>query len=71
MAATPRDYQTATAALAAVIVAAIKANVPGFLMNEIQEHQDLINQIEAQGGKAVVDAVDADRAKVEAAKGSA
>jgi hypothetical protein len=68
---TPRDYQVGTQALSAVIVAAIKANVPGFLMGQVNEHQALINQIEAQGTKAVIDAVDADRAKVDAAKGQA
>jgi hypothetical protein len=61
--ATPQDYQVGTAALAAVVAAAIEANVPAFLNGEIAEHQALIDQIEAQGAKAVIDAVDAARAK--------
>jgi hypothetical protein len=61
--ATPQDYQIGTAALAAIIKAAIAANVPQFLMSEVAEHQAMIDQIEAQGAKAVIDAVDAARAK--------
>jgi hypothetical protein len=60
---TPKDYQVGTQALAVVIAAAIKANVPEFLSDEVAEHQALIAQIEAQGAKAVIDAVDASRAK--------
>ena len=56
--ATPKDYQVATLALANVINAAINANVPGFLKGEIAEHQDMIDQIESSGARAVVDAVD-------------
>jgi hypothetical protein len=67
--ATSHDYQVGTAALAAVIGAAIKANVPAFLMNEVVEHQAMIDQIEAQGAKAVIDAVDAARAKQNPAQG--
>ena len=59
--ATQQDYQVGTAALATVIAAAIKANVPGFLMGKVQEHQALIDQIERQGAKAVIDAVDKGR----------
>lgn len=56
--ATPKDYQVAKLALANVIAAAIKDKVPGFLQGEVAEHQDMIDQIEASGSKAVVDAVD-------------
>ena len=56
--ATPKDYQVATQALAGVINKAISDNVPGFLKGEISEHQDMINQIESDGAKAVVDALD-------------
>ena len=56
--ATPKDYQVATLALAGVINTAISDNVPGFLKGEIAEHQDMINQIESNGAKAVVDALD-------------
>lgn len=66
--ATPQDYQIGTEALAAVIVAAIKANVPAFLMSQVEERQAMINQIEAQGAKAVIDAVDAARAKINQSK---
>lgn len=58
MSASPRDYRVGTAALAAVIVAAIKANVPEFLMGQVAAHQAMIDHIEAQGAAAVIDAVD-------------
>jgi hypothetical protein len=67
--ATAQDYQIGRAALAAVVAAAIKANVPEFLMSEVSEHQALVDQVEQQGAKAVIDAVDAARANAEAAKG--
>jgi hypothetical protein len=67
--ATAQDYQVGTAALATVIAAAIKANVPEFLQGEVPS--DLVVQIEQQGAKAVIDAVDAARAKAEADKGLA
>ena len=56
--ATPKDYQVATLALANVIQTAINANVPSFLKGEIAGHQDMIDQIESSGAKAVVDALD-------------
>lgn len=56
--ASERDYQVGTAALAAVIADAIKANVPGFLMGQVAAHQALIDQIESQGATAVIDAVE-------------
>jgi hypothetical protein len=61
MPADPKDYEAGTAALAVVIQAAIKANVPEFMQGEIP--QGLVTQIEGQGAKAVIDAVDARRAK--------
>jgi hypothetical protein len=67
--ATPRDYQVGTAALIPIVTAAIKANVPAFMQADVP--QSLVAQIEAQGAKAVIDAVDKDRAAVEAAKGQA
>ena len=65
--ATPKDYQVATLALASVIDLAIKNNVPGFLLGEVKEHQDMINQIESSGAKAVVDAVDKYRQQLQTA----
>jgi hypothetical protein len=64
--ATTQDYQIGTAALATVIAAAIKANVPEFLQSDVP--QGLVAQIEQQGAKAVIDAVDAARAKASATK---
>lgn len=58
--ATTQDYQIGAAALSAVIAAAIEANVPEFLLGQVP--QDLVRQIEQQGAKAVIDAVDAARA---------
>lgn len=60
--ATPKDYQVAKLALANVIQTAINTNVPGFLKGEVAEHQDMVDQIEAAGSKAVVDAIDKYRA---------
>jgi len=59
--ATASDYQVGSAALAIVIQAAIKANVPDFLQGDVPP--GLAAQIEQQGAKAVIDAVDAARAK--------
>jgi hypothetical protein len=59
--ATAQDYQVGTAALTQVIAAAIKANVPDFLQSDVP--QGLVTQIEQQGAKAVIDAVDAARAR--------
>lgn len=66
MNATATDYQVGAAALAAVITAAIKANVPEFLQGDVPA--GLVQQIEQQGAKAVIDAVDAQRAKADSAK---
>lgn len=66
--ATAEDYAVGVAALAAVVTAAIKANVPSWAQGDVP--QALVSQIEQQGTKAVVDAVDAHRAKVAAAAGS-
>ena len=65
--ATPKDYQVATLALAGVIQAAIDTSVPGFLKGEVAEHQDMIDQIEQSGAKAVVDAVDKYRQQLQTA----
>ena len=67
MNATAPDYQVGAAALATVIAAAIKANVPAFLQGDVPA--GLVAQIEQQGAKAVIDAVDAHRAKADSAKG--
>jgi hypothetical protein len=64
---TATDYQVGAAALAVVIAAAIKANVPEFLQGDVPA--GLVAQIEQQGAKAVIDAVDAHRAKQDSAKG--
>jgi hypothetical protein len=67
MSATTIDYQVGAAALAAVIAAAIKASVPDFLQGDVPA--GLVQQIEQLGAKAVIDAVDAHRAKEDSAKG--
>jgi hypothetical protein len=67
MSATATDYQVGAAALAAVIAAAIKASVPVFLQGDVPA--GLVQQIEQLGAKAVIDAVDAHRAKADSAKG--
>jgi hypothetical protein len=66
--ADPKDYEVGTAALAVVIQAAIKANVPDFLMGQVKSRQAMIYHIEQQGAKAVIDAVDAARASVNQSK---
>ena len=59
---TPQDYQVGTAALAAVIAEAIKKiNVPPFI---IAQHKAMIDEVTSAGAAAVIDAVDAARAKV-------
>jgi len=65
--ATAKDYQIATAALAPIVAAAIKAHVPDFFQGDIPAA--LVAQIEQQGAKAVIDAVDKSRAADDAAKG--
>lgn len=65
--ATPKDYQVATLALANIIAAAIRDKVPGFLQGEVKEHQDMIDQIEKDGAKAVVDALDKYRQQLQTA----
>jgi hypothetical protein len=60
--ATAQDYQIGQTALKVVVSAAISANVPQWEQSAIP--QALLLQIEAQGAKAVIDAVDAERAKV-------
>lgn len=67
MNATASDYQVGAAVLATVISAAIKANVPEFLQGDVPA--GLVQHIEQQGAKAVIDAVDAHRAKTDSAKG--
>jgi hypothetical protein len=64
--ASAQDYQTGTAALAKVVATAIEANVPAFERGAIP--QALLQQIEQQGAKAVIDAVDAERAKANQGK---
>jgi hypothetical protein len=65
--ASAQDYQVGAAALATVITAAIKASVPDFLQSDVPA--GLVQQIEQLGAKAVIDAVDAYRAKQDSAKG--
>jgi hypothetical protein len=60
--ATSQDYEIGAAALKTVVQAAIVANVPQWEQSAIP--QALLLQIEAQGAKAVIDAVDAARAKI-------
>jgi hypothetical protein len=64
--ATQQDYETGTAALKTVVQAAIIANVPEWEQSSIP--QTLLLQIEQQGAKAVIDAVDAGRAKINQSK---
>jgi hypothetical protein len=59
--ATQNDYDVGDAALSAVVAAAIKANVAEWEQSMIPKA--LVSQIEMNGAKAVVDAVDAARAK--------
>lgn len=58
MSATQEDYQVAIIALTEVIAQAIKDNVPAGMEWAVKQHQDLIDQITAKGGKSVVDAVE-------------
>lgn len=55
--ATQADYDAGTAALAKIVAAAIKANVPALEQSMIP--QALISAIEAQGAKAVIDSYEA------------
>jgi hypothetical protein len=64
--ATTADYQIGTAALAGAVQAAIEKNVPEFERSYIPPA--LISQIEQQGARAVIDAVDAARAKANQSK---
>lgn len=54
---TPAEYKAGTTALAAVVQAAIVANVPEWERGAIP--QALVAAIEAQGAKAAIDAADA------------
>jgi hypothetical protein len=54
---TEQEYAAGTTALAAVVQAAIIANVPEWERGAIP--QALIAQIEAEGAKAAIDAADA------------
>lgn len=58
--ATQKDYDTGAVAANTVIQAAIKADVPSMFQSEIPA--DLVKQLCAQISKAVVDAVDSERA---------
>jgi len=62
---TPLDYQTGTNAFTAAaddfIAAQVAAGkIPGFFSNQAKE---FVTQMAAAGAKAVIDAVDAERAK--------
>jgi hypothetical protein len=67
--ATADDYAIGTKALAVVVAAAIKKNVPESFSWAVKEHQDIIDQFTKDGAKAVIDWVDAERANI--AKGLA
>ncbi len=58
--ATPEDYEVGAQALAALLDADIKADVPSFFQGEIEAD---VPALSAAGAKAVIDAVDAYRAK--------
>lgn len=59
--ATTQDYAIGSAAALAVVNADIQKDVPSFFQGEITD--DLKQQIASGVAKAVIDAVDADRAK--------
>lgn len=59
--ATPQDYKTGTAAAQTVIQADIDADVPTFFRGDISAAE--IAKIAAAVAGAVIDAVDAERAK--------
>jgi hypothetical protein len=61
------EYQIAAAAVFKVVQADIEKNVPVMFRGEIP--QDIVKQFAADAAKAAIDAVDADRAKQDAAKG--
>jgi hypothetical protein len=58
---TPRDYQVGTAAALKIAQAAINQEVPDFFRDQVP--MDKVQKYVAQVAQAVVDAVDADRAK--------
>jgi hypothetical protein len=63
MAATSQDYQVGAAALTSVVQAAVKAaNIPDFELGMLPA--GFLAHIEQNGAKAVIDAVDAARAKI-------
>lgn len=62
--ATSDDYAIGTKALAVVIAAAIKRNVPPQFTWAVAEHQSVIDQFSKDGAKAVIDFVDASRANI-------
>lgn len=65
--ATTKDYQTGTAAAQSVIEADIEQDVPVFFRDDISA--ETVARIAAGVAKAVIDAVDAERVKADAAKG--
>ena len=58
--ATPKDYEVGTAALHTYVEAFIKNKVPGMFENMAE---GFVQQMVAPGAKAVIDAVDAERAQ--------
>jgi hypothetical protein len=65
--ATTAEYQIAAAAVLKVVQADIEKNVPVMFQGEIP--QDIVKQFAADAARTAIDAVDADRAKQDAAKG--
>ncbi len=63
--ATQRDYQIGAAALQKIVQGDINQDVPALWRGMIPTH--LATDLGTQGAKAVIDAVDADRAKQAAA----
>ena len=67
--ATAQDYQVGTAAAQTVIQTDINQDVPVFFRGEISA--EMVAQIAASVAKAVINAVDTERAKQDANKGPA
>jgi hypothetical protein len=67
--ASAQDYKVGASAAQTVIEADIDQEVPAFFRDDISPA--MISQIAASVAKAVIDAVDAARAKADAAKGEA
>jgi hypothetical protein len=68
--ATPLEYQLAIKAVLAIVQADIAKEMASMVFKPTIP-QDLVTQFATDAAKAAIDAVDAQRAKIEAAKGLA